>query len=103
MNMIDWLRATAEWMRKDRPDLFETNADALNALNDMVESVRISTGAREGVETGGYVLLRSEDDGVEDWTLSKKISSFVLFPEDDEAEAFGWVKEVDLPNVADWS
>ena len=101
MNMIDWLRASAEWMVKDRPENYASASHALSALNDMVETIRINPDERAGIEIGGLILLRSHDDGVEEWTLSKKISSFVVFEEEGEADAYGWTKEVDLPNIED--
>jgi hypothetical protein len=101
MNMIDWLRSTAEWMRKDSPEWFSTNNEALLTLEGWVETVRADLGSRLGIEQGGYSLMRTYDDGVEEWTLHKKISTCALFEEEGDCVVYGWVNDIELPPIED--
>lgn len=105
MNMIDWLRATSEWMYKDRPDLFSSPSAAFLRLEEWVENLRgLGVGT---IETGGFCLSHSFDDGVEEWTLLKKIATCELFTEESAANAFSWVQDSGTmtigPNLPDVS
>lgn len=108
LNLIDWMRATSYWMQQDRPDLYPTAVDALNDLEDWMEKVRESAGTVSGVETGGFLLTHSDEDGAEEWQLSKVISSCVIFQPENEVGAFSWTHGsgtmkigVALPDVSD--
>lgn len=99
MNMIDWLRATGEWMHKDRPDLYPSAQNATATLSRWVESLRAI--GPNSIETGGHALIFNIEDGVEEWTLQKKIATCEIFYAEEAAMAFGWDREVSLPYIAD--
>lgn len=89
MNLIDWMRATAEWMAADRPDAFDSAADALNQLELWMEQVRYDPIYLAGIESGGYLLTHSDEDGVEEWQLHKTITSCAIFQPENEVLALG--------------
>jgi len=105
-NVLDWLRASAEFMAKDRPDVFKSTADALNALISMKEKLDSVEDAAV-VSTAGFELNRVfEDEGVVDYRLTRIISSATIFEQEDEVIVAGWTKDsgtlsvgVDLPQL----
>lgn len=106
MNMIDWLKATGEWMHKDRPDIYPDPTSAMLRLEEWVNTMR-NLGESGAIETGGHSLIyRIEEDGVEEWTLQKKISTYEVFFEESTSNAYSWVENSgtmtvgpDLPDV----
>lgn len=107
-NMIDWLRATGEWMHKDRPDIYPDPTQAMLRLEEWVQVMR-EQGESGCIETGGHSLVyHIEEGGVEEWTLNKKIATCELFFEEGVANAFSWVEDSgtmtagpNLPTVAE--
>lgn len=107
MNMIDWMRASGEWMHRDRPDLYPTPNSGMLVLEQWVNTLR-NLGESGSLDTGGHSLVyRIEDDGVEEWTLNKKISTYEVFFEEGAANAYQWVENSgtmtyapDLPGVS---
>lgn len=103
MNAIHFIRQTAEFMAKDRPDLY----DVQTAISDLV---KIMDGMREIGEAtwtsfASYILILTyEDDDIEDWNFTRKISSMTNFEEEEEMLVMGYTKDsgtflhgVDLP------
>lgn len=108
MNVLDWMKGTAEFMRTDRPDLYETNTDALNDLESWMEAVRSQPSTVAGIETGGFILTHNDEDGVEEWQLSKIISTCAIYKEEEECLVLGWTKgsgsmkvNINLPDISD--
>ena len=107
MNMIDWMRATGEWMHRDRPDLYPTPHDGMMKLEEWVNTLR-NLGESGSLETGGHALVyRIEEDGVEEWSVHKKISTYEVFFEEGVSNAYSWVEDSgtmihgpDLPGVS---
>jgi hypothetical protein len=99
MNMIDWMKASGEWMHRDRPDLFPTPTDGLLRLEEWVNTIR-NMGENGSIETGGFVLVFREDDGVEEWMLNKKISTYEAYLDENVSNAYHWVENSGTMTVA---
>jgi len=90
MNVIDWLRETGDWMHRDRPDIYQSPTEAMLRLEDWMNSMRQH--GPGSIETGGHALLYRIDDGVEDWTLTKKISTCEQFADEEVTVAYSWTE-----------
>jgi hypothetical protein len=106
-NTIDFLRSTAEFMAKDRPDIY----DVQTAITDLVTMMDKMRGMGEPTWTSfaSYILmLHYEGDDVEEWNFTRKVSSLTIFEEEGEVLVVGYTKNsgalkygVDLPDVLD--
>lgn len=87
-------------MAKDRPDIY-TPSSAMDDLVDRMNSLRDSSGnlVLSGEMSGGFVLLRIvEDEGMEEFQLTRCISSVTTFLPEEDCLVAGWVDDIDLPN-----
>lgn len=106
MNMTDLFRESAIFMAKDRPDIYT----AQSAMEDLI---RIHDDMAQYEDSGwssfaSYILFKNVEDGVTEWYLTRKLSSAILFPEENEARVYshthhggGAVSALDLPDVLD--
>lgn len=104
---IDFLRQTAEFMAKDRPDIY----DVQTAITDLVNMMDKMRERKESTWTSfaSYILmLHYEGDDVEEWNLTRKVSSLTIFEEEEEVLVLGYTKGsgvlkygVDLADVSD--
>lgn len=100
MNTIDWFNASADFMVEDRPDIYDKQS-ALNDLNDAIEAARSAEGY-SAIHFTSYVLFRIVEDGFEEFTLTKKLSGFAVFPQENVVNIYGYAPEVDLPQVDEY-
>jgi hypothetical protein len=109
-NTIDWMRATAEWMAIERPDIYTPERAMLDLDNWMEYLRKVGSGS---CATAGFVLEYSHDDGMESFSLARVVSTLDIFPEENAVNAFSWTdnsgtmtRGVDLPSVSsmdiDW-
>lgn len=82
MNVIDWFVKSAEFMAADRPDLYDTPA-AVQELSTYTDLLRNRDLPFDWVSFSSYVLFRTYDDGVEEFSLTRKLSSVTLFEDED--------------------
>lgn len=100
MNVIDFVRETAEYMANDRPDLYD-HEKAVNEIWSQVEALR-EFGLDLGIVSfSSYFIIREFDDGVESFTFTKKISGFLLCEEEEDSRVFSYDEEVNLPHISD--
>lgn len=88
LNVVHWLRATGEWIAKDSPDVF-TPEEAVEALTEQMEEMRNLEGS--GVsDFSRYMLFRyvDEESDMEEWDLTRKISTVVNYYTDGEVTVF---------------
>lgn len=91
-NAIDFLRETAIFMAKDRPDIYPDGAIAMADLSNMMDKMR-EFGEPTWTSFASYILfLHYEDEDVEEWTLTRKISSLTFFTEEQECLVLGYTK-----------
>lgn len=101
MNTIDFIRETAIYMANDRPDVYdvETAVDELSVAMDILRDEAESP--VESLFFTSYILTRVWDDGVEEFTLSRRLSSVVIVEEEESVTAFAYSDDVDLPHILD--
>lgn len=102
MNVIDFIRESATYMSQDRPDVYSPEL-AVKELDHAIETLR-----GHGLEFGcvmftSYLLSRMMDDGVEEFLLTRKVSSAIVCEEEAECLVFGYTDQVNLPSVFDAS
>lgn len=100
MNVIDFIRESASFMAKDRPDIY-TPELAVMELDHAIEVLRGSGMTVGCVMFTSYVLNRVEEDGVEEFLLTRKLSSVLLCEEEDSCLVFGFTDAVLLPSIND--
>ena len=100
-NVIDWMRETATFMVNDRPDVYDHETAVAELSHNVDWLRREDRDVFSAVAFASYVLLRFMEDGVEEFTLTKKISSVLIEPEAFDAYAYRWADGLDLPHVTD--
>lgn len=101
MNTIDFIRETAIYIANDRPDVYDVEG-AVEELSTAMDILRDE--AEQPVESlffTSYILTRVWDDGVEEFTLSRRMSSVVIVEEEEDVRAFAYSDDVDLPHILD--
>lgn len=101
LNMIDWLRETAKFMAADSPDVYDSPEEAVSDLDQAMLLLR-ETGVN-CFSFGPYVIIRGEEEGIEEFLLSRKVSIVALFIPEEETRVYGYTDEVDLPSPLDES
>ena len=90
-NTIDFIRETAEFMAKDRPDIY-TPQTAMNDLLVTMDKMR-ERGEPTWTSFASYILmLHYEGDDVEEWNFTRKVSSLTIFEEEHEVLVLGYTK-----------
>lgn len=103
LNVIDWLSASAKYMAQQRPDIY-TFYTALDELSDNMEYLRSAheNDKLSAVMCGGFVLIRTvEDEGMEEFILSRIATSVVTFQPEGDCLVLSYVPEVSLPKIDD--
>lgn len=103
MNVIDFIRETAIFMAADRPDVYDVPT-AVAELTVAIDSLRELTDADQpfaAIMFTSYLLARLEDDGVEEFILTRKLSSMILFEEEEQFGVYSHHPQIDLPSVLD--
>ena len=105
MNAFDWVNKTAEFMHRDRPDVFKSVQDARSVLSAAYDSLACREGSGWTSFAGFILHKHEEEDEVIEFNLAKKISSIDLFPKDLSCSVHGWTETsgalkvgVDLPS-----
>lgn len=110
-NTIDFLRESARFLAKDRPDVY-TEQSALSDLTEMMEHMR-ETDEPTWTSFASFLFVKHVEDGdegerVEEWILTRKISSLAIFEPENEVSVFGHTDGsgtlkvgVDLPDPLD--
>lgn len=83
---IDFLRETARYMAKDRPDIYD-EPTALHDLSETMERMREIDGPT-WTSFASYLLYKHvEDDVMEEWFFTRKITSMAIYePENGKYE-----------------
>jgi hypothetical protein len=104
LTVIDWLRESARFMARDRPDLFDEDT-AMQVLDKYMNQMRELPGAG-ATSFEDYMLLRYVEPGIEEWDLVRRLSSIVSFEDEDNVWVYSHTHDsdalalgVDLPAV----
>lgn len=100
MNVIDFIRESAVYMARDRPDIYDA-ALAVRELTAAMDTLREADLAYGCVMFTSYLLSRVMDDGVEEFMLTRKISSVLVCEEESACLVFSYSPEVELPGIND--
>jgi hypothetical protein len=95
---VAFLDGAAELMSGDRPDLYRTPQEAWNDVARYLDKLRLVDG-NTWISFASYVLVKAVDDGVVEWTLTRKMVSLSEFPEDNESYALAHVSGTSLTGV----
>lgn len=105
--MIDWLTKTAEYIAKDRPDLYDSVDEAFRELSDIFNLMNSENGPLI-TSFASFTLFKWVDDDVVEFMLTRKISSGTVFPSEGVTQVFGYTGNsgtlavgVDLPGPGD--
>lgn len=101
MNTIDWLRETATFMVADRPDVYdyETAVEELSVAMDTLREASIKPFS--ALMFTSYALMRIYMEGVEEFILSRKLSSVIVFEQEAQVGAYSYHPAIDLPDPVD--
>lgn len=103
MNTIDWLRESGKFLAFDRPDVYEGPAEAVAELSHIIERLRhINIEPVSSIMFTSYVMTRIVEDDVEEFLLSRKLSTLCIFPEEEVVTAISHDPRIDLPDVSDY-
>lgn len=101
MNVIDFIAQSARYIANERPNIYESASEAAHDLTTALDVLRDSGDPQGMCMFSGYALLRFEDDGVEEFFLTKKLASLALFEEEEVCRAYGWVEGIELDDPFD--
>lgn len=106
MTGVDWLVKSAEFMFRDRPDIFSSVEDAFEVLDAAYQNLGYYDGSGWQSFCGFILHKHVDEDDVVEYNLAKKISSIDIFPKDHEVSVQGWTEGsgtlkvgVDLPRT----
>jgi hypothetical protein len=99
-SLSDFIQASAKLMRADRPQLWESHDEAVRditiAFSD-VSSLDETDEEDYSVHLSGFILTRVVlDEGVFEYTLSKKLVSLAIYTDDEESGTFDWTRNSNL-------
>lgn len=101
MNVIDFIRESANFMVVDRPDVYDY-ATAVEELSLAIDSLReYDVRPVATIMFTSYVLARLVEDDTEEYLLARKLAGLVLFEEEETCRAFSYDSRVNLPSVLD--
>ena len=100
MDVIDFIRESAVFIAKDRPDVY-TEELAVIELHAAMDAMREKTYHFSCISFTSYLLCRVIEDGVEEFILSRKLSSLLLFEDEEACRVYSHHPQVDLPDILD--
>lgn len=85
----------------DRPDVYdyETAVEELSVAMDTLREANIEPFSC--LLFTSYALMRIYLEGVEEFILSRKLSSVIVFEQEAQVGAFSYHPDIDLPNPVD--
>jgi len=104
-SLSEFIQASAKLMRADRPQLWEDDEEAVRDITVAFSEVSALDEYDEedySVHLSGFMLTRIVlDEGVYEYTLSKKLVSFAVYTDDQESGTFDWTKNSNLAGGID--
>lgn len=99
-SLSDFIQASAKLMLADRPQLWDSHDEAVKditmAFSD-VSSLDEDDEEEYSVHFSGFVLTRVVlDEGVFEYTLSKKLVGLAIFMDEEESHVHDWTTESNL-------
>lgn len=101
MNIIDFLRESAAFLVADRPDVYD-HETAVEELSVAMDNLREAQNQKfAAIVFTSYVMMRLVEEGVEEFLLTRKLSSAIIFEAEQEVGAYGYVAAINLPGPLD--
>lgn len=99
-SLSDFIQASAKLMLADRPHIWESHDEAVKditmAFSD-ASSLDEDDEEEYSVHFSGFMLTRTVlDEGVFEYTLSKKMVSLAIYTDDEESGTFDWTRKSKL-------
>ena len=99
-SLSDFIQASAKLMLADRPHIWESHDEAVKditmAFSD-ASSLDEDDEEEYSVHFSGFILTRTVlDEGVFEYTLSKKMVSLAIYTDDEESGTFDWTRKSKL-------
>ena len=101
MNTIDFLRESAWFLTEDRPDLYD-HETAMEELDVAMTTLREEPERQFAcIMFSSYAMMRLYVEGVEEFILSRKLSSVIVFEAEEEVSAYTYHPDIELPSPLD--
>lgn len=101
MDAIDFLRESARFLVADRPDVYDQDT-AVEELSVAMDSLREEWDRKFScIMFTSYAMMRLYMEGVEEFVLTRKLSSVVLFAAEEQVSAYAYHDDIDLPSPLD--
>jgi len=107
MNTIDFLRESAWFLTEDRPDLYD-HETAMEELDVAMTTLREEPDRQFScIMFSSYAMMRlwmpdeTGTEGVEEFILSRKLSSVIVFEAEEEVSAYTYHPDIELPSPLD--
>ena len=99
-NAIDFIRASAEFLVEDRPDLYDQRT-AVNEISQSMEDLRGTGKLVAFVTFSSYVLSRIYDveEASEEFILSRKLAGLLSCLPEADVRAYAYDGNVNLPHI----
>src|SRR4051812_26094501 len=96
-NFSTFTQEGARFMHTDRPDIFPTQQDAADRLSEWFSQLSAHDMEDDispvAVASGGFELVRTSEEGHDEYTLSRTILSFNTFAPEGESYVFDWAQK----------
>lgn len=112
-SLSDFIQASAKLMLADRPHVWESHDEAVKDITiafSEAQGLDPDDDEEYSVHLSGFVLTRIVlDEGVYEYTLSKKLVSLAIYTDEEESGTFDWTQnsklaggiELGLPQIED--
>jgi hypothetical protein len=112
-SLSEFIQASAKLMLADRPQLWDTHDEAVRDITiafSELSSLDEDDEEDYSLHLSGFILTRVVlDEGVFEYTLSKKLVGLAIYMDEEDSGVFDWTKnsnlaggiELDLPEIDD--
>ena len=97
MNVTKFLRESARFMAKDRPDIWSQDSAFKTLTMWYSELAGMDDGGE--ISTGGFALTKREYDGLIEYELHRKITQFTIFEEENVTDLMDWTTHGTLVDI----
>lgn len=106
MTVPEWIKGTADYMVKARPDIYDYDRASAELIQHM-EYLRTehAEDTLSSIMSGSFIMLRIvEDEGTEEFQIAQYVSSVVTFQPEEDCLVIGNTRlGVDLPPPNGWA
>lgn len=100
-DVIDFIRESAKFIAKDRPDVYYNEAVAVEEISSVMDALRGKPYQFSCVSFTSYLMCRVIDEGIEEFTLTRKLAGLMLYEPEEACRVYSHHPDVDLPSILD--